>query len=642
MELISTVATPPSLMKLKTELGKGPGENSSRGRDQGNFSDVLRSQTEKRPQEPKGHERISVERKEKPLGEEPSNGIEKRVGKTESPVKKFQTKGQSDRMTSEREKAILKFMDSFESEFRVPPREMVVAMAGLSEDQMSMAPEETAETVIGKLDLDDGESERAQLAYVGFLTQLSLIDSKIPKPFLVDPTALSLRTLAEASGGTNGGLYPEGLQESASKGLVDVAASATSQPLEDSVQLASEGGEASAGETSSEPQDARPSQEESKGEQASSSQAFLKPQVRQRVLASLERKAERDLSVQNLNNKFWMTGPPPNAQAPALQGALPTGNAEAGTVGGDQMLDRLIAQENLPGSEAVGFDSERLVFEPGRGGKEDAIPFMVGQGFAPKNSSQKNEGNEFQEHAGDSPNEQGSRDLSNSIGGSGQKKVSVEDMNFRQMAEALNGDRSLSQGQSPGSGRIGNHIGTEGLALSKPSYDNEGNIKEIMNQAQYLIKNGGGEMKVKMSPEGLGELQLKVLVSDGKVNVQMVTETKEAKNAIESSLADLKNSLSAQRLSVEHVKIDVVAAANAENKADQGMNSNPNGQRDSTKQFWNQFQESFGNRSQRDGLFDMSGRGYVSKKEREPLQPITAPANARRTSGKGSGLNLVA
>ncbi|MBK7960018.1 MAG: flagellar hook-length control protein FliK [Bdellovibrionales bacterium] len=210
------------------------------------------------------------------------------------------------------------------------------------------------------------------------------------------------------------------------------------------------------------------------------------------------------------------------------------------------------------------------------------------------------------------------------------------------MAEALNGDRSLSQGQSPGSGRIGNHIGTEGLALSKPSYDNEGNIKEIMNQAQYLIKNGGGEMKVKMSPEGLGELQLKVLVSDGKVNVQMVTETKEAKNAIESSLADLKNSLSAQRLSVEHVKIDVVAAANAENKADQGMNSNPNGQRDSTKQFWNQFQESFGNRSQRDGLFDMSGRGYVSKKEREPLQPITAPANARRTSGKGSGLNLVA
>ncbi|MBL7668990.1 MAG: flagellar hook-length control protein FliK [Bdellovibrionaceae bacterium] len=667
MELISTVATPPSLMKLKTELGKGPGENSLRGRDQGNFSEVLKNQTDKRPQEPKAHDRISIDKKGIARGEEPSNGIEKRVGNTESPVKKFQTKGQSDRMTSEREKAILKFMDSFESEFGVPPREMVVAMAGLSEDQMSMAPEETAETVIGNLDLDDGESERAQLAYVGFLTQLSLIDSKIPKPFLVDPKALSLRTLAEASGnGGMGGLHlrglqgldPNGLQGSNPKGLQnfdprtlegsasnrldDVAESATSRTQADSVQLVSEGGEASAGEVDSELQDTRLNQEEAKGEQASSSQAFLKPQVRQRVLASLERKAERDLSVQNLNNKFWMTGPPPNAQALALQGALPTGNAEEGTVGGDQMLDRLIAQENLPGSEAVGFDSERFVYEPGRGGKEDAIPFMVGQGFAPKNSSQKNEGGEFQEHADDSPSEQGSRDRSNSIGGSGQKKVSVDDMNFRQMADALNGDRSLSQGQSSGASRIGNHTGAEGLALSKSPYENEGNIKEIMNQAQYLIKNGGGEMKVKMSPEGLGELQLKVLVSDGKVNVQMVTETKEAKNAIESSLSDLKNSLSAQRLSVEHVKIDVVAATNAENKADQGMNSNPNGQRDSTKQFWNQFQESFGNRSQRDGLFDMSGRGYVSKKEREPLQPIAAPANARRTSGKGSGLNLVA
>src|SRR5690606_6377287 len=45
-------------------------------------------------------------------------------------------------------------------------------------------------------------------------------------------------------------------------------------------------------------------------------------------------------------------------------------------------------------------------------------------------------------------------------------------------------------------------------AIETTPEDNEANIREIMNQAQYLVKKGGGEVNVKMTPEGMGDIQL--------------------------------------------------------------------------------------------------------------------------------------
>lgn len=176
----------------------------------------------------------------------------------------------------------------------------------------------------------------------------------------------------------------------------------------------------------------------------------------------------------------------------------------------------------------------------------------------------------------------------------------------------------------------------------------EMNIQQIMNQAQYLIKKGGGEMNVQMNPEGLGQIHLKVLVSEGKVNLQMAAETSEAKKTIESGLAELKSSLAAHKLSVDNVKVDVVNSTSTDvatqnQSKNQSDMSNPQ-QRDGTRQFWNQFQEQFGSRSYRDNLNEVSNsRGYGAKK-RDPLEPVTETprAQARKVSGKGDGLNLVA
>ena len=147
-----------------------------------------------------------------------------------------------------------------------------------------------------------------------------------------------------------------------------------------------------------------------------------------------------------------------------------------------------------------------------------------------------------------------------------------------------------------------------------------------------------------MSPEGLGQVHLKMAIHDGKVNLQMATETPEAKQAIESGMSDLKSSLAAHKLSVDHVKVDVVSGSSAGSAADNSQQSfNQQAQRDSTRQFWNQFQENFGNRSRDEGLTDAPGlKGYGAQR-RDPLAPVEGTTSASRSvEGKGSGLNLVA
>lgn len=95
--------------------------------------------------------------------------------------------------------------------------------------------------------------------------------------------------------------------------------------------------------------------------------------------------------------------------------------------------------------------------------------------------------------------------------------------------------------------------------LNKPETlkDNEAaNLKEILNQAQYLVTKGGGEVSVKMSPEGMGEVQLKVMLENGKMSVEMNTHDKNVQKLIQDSLSDLKSSLAAHQISVEHVTLN--------------------------------------------------------------------------------------
>ncbi|MBC7741668.1 MAG: flagellar hook-length control protein FliK [Bdellovibrionaceae bacterium] len=129
---------------------------------------------------------------------------------------------------------------------------------------------------------------------------------------------------------------------------------------------------------------------------------------------------------------------------------------------------------------------------------------------------------------------------------------------------------------------------------NKLEANHDKNIQEIMSQAKFLVTKGGGEMKVTMSPEGMGEVQLKVLLQDGKVNIEIQTQDKSVKKMIEDSLSELKSGLAAHRLSVEHVRIETVNATNTDNNAGFQSNLNQGGSEGKQREFWNQFQQNLG------------------------------------------------
>ena len=81
-------------------------------------------------------------------------------------------------------------------------------------------------------------------------------------------------------------------------------------------------------------------------------------------------------------------------------------------------------------------------------------------------------------------------------------------------------------------------------------------VPDLVQQAQVMVRDGGGEMKVTLTPEGLGDVAMHVKVVEGKVSVQMVTESDEAKKLIERQIGDLKHGLAQNNLQVDSIKID--------------------------------------------------------------------------------------
>lgn len=162
-----------------------------------------------------------------------------------------------------------------------------------------------------------------------------------------------------------------------------------------------------------------------------------------------------------------------------------------------------------------------------------------------------------------------------------------------------------------------------------------GNVKELINQAQFMIKKGGGEMKVRLNPEGLGEVAMKVHVRDGQVNVEMVTETGEAKSLIEKGLGDLKATLATHKLNVDQIKVDL-----AHNTAKDYQQQQEQQHRHQAQQFMEEFRHN--NQQWRQSFYDVPGaKAYKSQTRDEAENSYLAPQSTRK-SAANRRLDLVA
>ncbi len=222
-------------------------------------------------------------------------------------------------------------------------------------------------------------------------------------------------------------------------------------------------------------------------------------------------------------------------------------------------------------------------------------------------------------------------------------------------------EQMLSQliaGQISGEIR-GNEVSSVAAPLSlKPEVQAE-NVQAVFNQTQALVKSGGGESTIILKPEGLGAIELKVEVKEGRVNVQMLTESKETKKLFESSTQDLTQMLSEKNLTVDKIKVDTQNSAGFDLNQQQNQQQledqlgkkladlRENLNRESARQFMGQFRdENFNNRN---GMLDQGKKTSYRSGGPKPLEPIgsaegSGPVQNSRYLGskKGSGLDLVA
>ncbi|MBP2642422.1 MAG: Flagellar hook-length control protein-like protein [Firmicutes bacterium] len=78
---------------------------------------------------------------------------------------------------------------------------------------------------------------------------------------------------------------------------------------------------------------------------------------------------------------------------------------------------------------------------------------------------------------------------------------------------------------------------------------------QIVEQAKVISRPTNSEMIIKLKPEHLGELTLKIVVENGAVSASFLTNHAEVRNAIESSLPQLRQELANQGLKVDQVGV---------------------------------------------------------------------------------------
>ncbi|HTL11579.1 MAG TPA: flagellar hook-length control protein FliK [Bdellovibrionota bacterium] len=83
-------------------------------------------------------------------------------------------------------------------------------------------------------------------------------------------------------------------------------------------------------------------------------------------------------------------------------------------------------------------------------------------------------------------------------------------------------------------------------------------VSGLANGIGSLRGQGGGEIRMKLQPEHLGELNLKVTTRGNEVAIEVRASSEKAREILEQSLPALKESLAGQRLVVG--KIDIVSA----------------------------------------------------------------------------------
>lgn len=82
-------------------------------------------------------------------------------------------------------------------------------------------------------------------------------------------------------------------------------------------------------------------------------------------------------------------------------------------------------------------------------------------------------------------------------------------------------------------------------------------INQVVKKADIIIQGGHQEMIMKLEPESLGKLNLKLVIENGLVTAKFVAESQQVKEVLESSFNQLKDALQEKGIAVQGFSVSV-------------------------------------------------------------------------------------
>ncbi|MCM0760191.1 MULTISPECIES: flagellar hook-length control protein FliK [Sporomusa] len=219
-----------------------------------------------------------------------------------------------------------------------------------------------------------------------------------------------------------------------------------------------------------------------------------------------------------------------------MQGNLPQSVPSAEDIATIGPQTVIAGQSQIPKAE-TGMRNERLVEAEQQPAEAEVLPLL--------------------------PTDQQGKQASKGFSGEGQKHSSAENpLSQPKLAQDLsintvevNKTHTFTQGLDTILTKTGTTAAAETKQPGVPFADVHQVAEQIVAQTRLIAKPQNTEMIIRLKPEHLGELTLKVAVENGVVNASFHSNNSEVRNIIEQSLPQLKLDLANNGLKVDNVSV---------------------------------------------------------------------------------------
>lgn len=82
-------------------------------------------------------------------------------------------------------------------------------------------------------------------------------------------------------------------------------------------------------------------------------------------------------------------------------------------------------------------------------------------------------------------------------------------------------------------------------------------VNQVVKKADIIVREGHSEMIMKLEPESLGKLNLKIVVEKGLITAKFIAESQQVKEVLESSFGQLKDALQEKGIAVQNFSVSV-------------------------------------------------------------------------------------